>query len=77
MMLKNFAIEVGRKRREAVILGLQPGTVDTALSQPFQGAAKSVMTPEDSAAHLLSVIDRATRAWSGGLYDWRGERLPW
>ena len=77
MVLKNFAIEVGRKRREAVILGLQPGTVDTALSKPFQGAARSVMAPEDSAAHLLGVIDRAGPGWTGGLYDWRGERLPW
>ena len=77
MVLRNFAIEIGRKRREAVILGLQPGTVDTALSQPFQGAAKSVMTPEESTAHLLSVIDRADPGWTGGLYDWRGERLPY
>ncbi len=77
MLLKNFAIEIGRKRAEAVILGLQPGTVDTALSKPFQGAAKTVMTPEESAAALLDVIDRSTPAWSGGLYDWRGDRLPY
>ena len=76
MFLKNFAIEVGRKRREAVILGLQPGTVDTGLSKPFQGAASSVVPPAQAAANLLSVIDRSAPAWSGGLYDWRGERLP-
>jgi NAD(P)-dependent dehydrogenase (short-subunit alcohol dehydrogenase family) len=77
MILRNFAIEVARKRPEHVILGLQPGTVDTALSKPFQGAATALMTPEASAARLLSVIDRAEPDWSGGLYDWRGARLPW
>jgi NAD(P)-dependent dehydrogenase (short-subunit alcohol dehydrogenase family) len=77
MILRNFAIEIGRKRAEHVVLALQPGTVDTALSKPFQGAAQSLKTPEDSAGALLSVIDRAEPTWSGGLYDWRGERLPW
>jgi NAD(P)-dependent dehydrogenase (short-subunit alcohol dehydrogenase family) len=76
MILKNLAIETGRKRRDHVILGLQPGTVDTALSKPFQSSARTLMTPEHSAAHLLSVIDRSRPDWSGGLYDWRGERLP-
>jgi NAD(P)-dependent dehydrogenase (short-subunit alcohol dehydrogenase family) len=78
MILRNFAIEVARKRPEAVILGLQPGTVDTALSKPFQGAVKpgGLLTPQDSAARLLAVIDGATPAMSGGLYDGRGERIP-
>jgi NAD(P)-dependent dehydrogenase (short-subunit alcohol dehydrogenase family) len=77
MILKNFAIELGRRRPEAVVLGLQPGTVETALSKPFRGSAISVMTPDESANRLLDVIDHAEPSWSGGLYDWRGERLPY
>lgn len=77
MLLRNAAIETARKRPEAVILALQPGTVDTALSKPFQGAARRLFTPEQSAAHLLSVIDRSAPDWSGGLYDWQGARIPW
>ena len=76
-LLRTASIEIGRKRKRQIILALQPGTVDTALSEPFQGSAKSVMRPEESAAALLSVIDAATPDWTGGLYDWRGERLPW
>lgn len=75
MLLKTAAIETARRKPGAVILALQPGTVDTALSKPFQGAAKSLFSPDESAAHLLSVIDRSTPAWSGDLYDWRGERI--
>ena len=37
MLLRNFAIELARRAPEAVCIGLHPGTVDTRLSQPFQG----------------------------------------
>ncbi len=77
MLLKCLAIEVARKRPGQVVLALQPGTVDTGLSKPFQGAAKTLTTPDESAAALLAVIDAAEPSWSGGLYDWRGERLPY
>jgi NAD(P)-dependent dehydrogenase (short-subunit alcohol dehydrogenase family) len=77
MLLKNAAIETARRRPEAVILALQPGTVDTPLSRPFQGAvaADSIFAPADAAARLLRVIDAARPEDSGGLYDWRGERI--
>ena len=79
MLLKTLAIETARKRPQAVILALQPGTVDTALSKPFQGAVKPehLFTPDQAAAHLLDVIDKATPDCSGALFDWRGERLPY
>lgn len=76
MLLRTAAIETARRRPDAVILALQPGTVDTALSKPFQGAAPDLFTPAESAAHLMAVIDAARPDWSGGLYDWRGERVP-
>ncbi|TVQ58482.1 MAG: SDR family NAD(P)-dependent oxidoreductase [Rhodobacteraceae bacterium] len=76
MLLKNAALETARKRPDHVILALQPGTVDTALSKPFQSAARTLMTPQESAAALLAVVDRARPEWSGGLFDWRGARIP-
>ncbi|HCH93311.1 MAG TPA: C-factor, partial [Erythrobacter sp.] len=36
MLLKNFAIELGRTHKQAIVAGLHPGTVDSALSEPFQ-----------------------------------------
>lgn len=77
MLVRNLAIETGRRRDPPILLALQPGTVDTGLSKPFQGSAKTLMTPAESAAHLLDVIDAAQPDWSGGLYDWSGARLPW
>lgn len=77
MLLRNAAIETARRRPDAVILALQPGTVDTPLSKPFQGAARHLFTAEESAAHLLRVIDRSDPSWSGALVDWQGERIAW
>ena len=36
MVIKNFAIEVVRTKADTTIIGLHPGTVDSALSKPFQ-----------------------------------------
>jgi len=77
MFLRNLAIETGRRRDPPIILGLQPGTVDTGLSKPFQGSAETVFSPARSAARLLEVIDTAPPDWSGALVDWSGERLPY
>lgn len=78
MLLKNIAIEAGRKYPDLVVLGLQPGTVDTALSRPFQGAVKQedLFTPQQAANALLRTIDELDARHSGGLFDWAGEAFP-
>ena len=78
MMLRNFAIEIGRTHPEAVVLGLHPGTVATALSKPFQGgvANDKLFTAAFSAARLLSVIASATPAQSGQVLAWDGAVVP-
>jgi len=77
MVLKTLAIEIGRRFKNQIIVGLHPGTVDTALSKPFQGNVPDgkLFTPEFSAQRLLSVIDGLTATESGGLFDWAGERI--
>lgn len=76
MLMRTAAVEWTRKNPQGVILTLQPGTVETALSEPFRGAAGTLLKPADSAAALLAVIDRAQPDASGRLYDWRGEPIP-
>ena len=78
MLLKNFAIELGRTHKQAVVCGLHPGTVETALSEPFQGnvAPEKLFTPKQSANYLLDVIEGLSPQDSGGVFDWSGERIP-
>lgn len=78
MILKNLAIELGRTHREAVVAGLHPGTVDTALSTPFQKGVspERLFTPARSAEAMLAVLDGLTPADSGGVFAWDGARVP-
>jgi NAD(P)-dependent dehydrogenase (short-subunit alcohol dehydrogenase family) len=78
MMLKTAAIELGRTRRDLVVLGLHPGTVDTGLSKPFQSNVNEgkLFTPDQSARYLLDVIGKATPAASGSVIAWDGQTVP-
>jgi NAD(P)-dependent dehydrogenase (short-subunit alcohol dehydrogenase family) len=78
MLLRNLAVEMGRTHPQAVIAGLHPGTVDTALSAPFQKGVKAekLFTADHSAERLLAVLEGLTPADSGGVFAWDGERIP-
>jgi NAD(P)-dependent dehydrogenase (short-subunit alcohol dehydrogenase family) len=78
-ILRTAAIELARTRPAGICAALHPGTVDTALSRPFQAAVATdkLFTPAVSAAHMLAVINRLTPADSGGLFAWDGTRLPY
>ena len=77
MILKTLSIEMGRRFKNLIIIGLHPGTVDTKFSKPFQGNVPDgkLFTPEYSAKKLLSVIDQVTPDNSGDLLDWAGKTV--
>ncbi len=78
MLLRNFALEMARTHPEGVIAGLHPGTVDSALSAPFQsGLPEGQLTaPDEAAANLLRVLAGLTPEQSGRVFDFRGEEVP-
>ncbi|GEN99602.1 SDR family oxidoreductase [Novosphingobium sediminis] len=78
MVVKNLALELARTHPQAVAVTLHPGTVDTALSAPFQRGVTEgkLFTPTFSAQALLGVLGGLTPADSGGLYAWDGARIP-
>src|SRR6056297_922083 len=69
------AIEIGRKRKDAVIVALHPGTVETRFTAEYPGHRK--VTPEEAAQNLLNVLKELKPENSGGFYDYAGEALPW
>lgn len=77
MLLKTLAIETRRRNPQQIIVGLHPGTVDTALSKPFQKNVKpgALFTADDSARYLLNVIDGLSAEQSGGIFDWKGREI--
>jgi len=75
-IMRNAAIELARSHRLAICVALHPGTVATALSQPFAKAGLDIQTPAQSAARLVAVIARLTPAQTGGFFDHKGEAIP-
>ncbi|KPF65460.1 SDR family NAD(P)-dependent oxidoreductase [Porphyrobacter sp. AAP60] len=77
MLLKNFALEMARTHPESVIVGLHPGTVDSALSAPFQtGLPDGQLTPPRQAAkNLLAVLAGLGPEQSGRVFDFRGAEV--
>jgi len=78
MLVRNFAIEFARTHKQGIVAALHPGTVDTALSEPFQGNVpdRQLTKPSQAAEDLLSVIDGLTPEDGGGHFDWKGETIP-
>ena len=76
-LVRGAAIELGRRKREAICVALHPGTVDTPLSQPFARAGLDVRSPEVAAGEILDVIDALTPDDSGGFFDHKGERVEY
>lgn len=76
MLLKTAAIEVKRSQPQAVLVALHPGTVDSALSQPFRGAELG-RAAGLAAAEMLATLDQLTPADTGQFVSYSGARLPW
>tara|TARA_B100001057_G_scaffold38026_1_gene34298 strand:- start:61 stop:774 length:714 start_codon:yes stop_codon:yes gene_type:complete len=74
-IIKTFSIELKRTNPKAIIIGLQPGTVDSELSAPFKRSVSKnkLFSAEYSASQLLGVIERVDESSSGNLISWDGE----
>ncbi|MDT7535353.1 SDR family NAD(P)-dependent oxidoreductase [Sphingobium sp. SA2] len=78
MLVRNLAIEERRRNDRAIVVTLHPGTVDTALSRPFQNNVPKgqLSDPERAALQLLDVIEGLKVPDSGKLFDFQGEEVP-
>ena len=74
-LMHSAAIEVARKRPEAVILCLHPGTVATRLTSGY--ARDHTHRPEEAATRLLDVIDAVGPERSGGFFAYDGSEIVW
>ncbi|BDI61254.1 SDR family NAD(P)-dependent oxidoreductase [Qipengyuania nanhaisediminis] len=78
MLVRNFAIEMGRTHEHGVVVALHPGTVDSRLSKPFQkGLAEGQLTePDDAAKRLVDVMASLAPGDSGKVFDYAGAEIP-
>ncbi len=78
MLVRNFSIELRQRNPQGVCVALHPGTVDTALSRPFQSAVKpsKLQAPADSVRRMLLTLDGLTPADTGKLWAYDGAPIP-
>ncbi len=77
MLLKTASIELKRKNPTAAIVGVHPGTVDSALSKPFQRNVPStqLFSPQQSAAAIIDVLNSMDAKKSGKVWAWDGREI--
>ena len=78
MFIKTASLELKRKNKESVVVGLHPGTVRTKFSERFiNNTTKNCFTPGVAASQLIQVFESLTPPQSGGCFAFDGtEILP-
>ena len=74
-VLRCASVEMQRKRKQAVVVGLHPGTVDTEMTRRFH-RGRTTATAEESARQLVDVLLGLTPRDSGRVFDYAGRRIP-
>ncbi len=79
MMTRNLSIELPRRHRGLLCVGLHPGTVDTDLSSPFQANVpeKKLFSRERAVRQLLTVINELKPEDQGSCIAWDSQRIAW
>jgi NAD(P)-dependent dehydrogenase (short-subunit alcohol dehydrogenase family) len=75
MLLQTATIELSRRRPLLVVAALQPGTVQSALSQPFVG--QDALHSNESAQRLLATLDGLQPTGRAQFVDHQGRHIPW
>lgn len=76
-IVKTASIELTRHNKQSVCVALHPGTVSTALSEPFHKSGLNVRSADVAAQELLSVIHGLNPSQTGGFYDYKGDSIVW
>ena len=79
MFTRGIAIEFRRKNPDFICVSLHPGTVKTALSEPFRDRINPAQLhrPEDAAMCLLKILSNSKPIDSGEFFAYDGTRIPW
>ncbi len=76
MIIKTSSIELQRTKKNAILVAIHPGTVNTRLSKPFRGEQIG-RNPLEAATDILNVIQKLGTDDTGTFVSYTGEKLPW
>ncbi len=75
-LVKTASIELTRRNKDSICVSLHPGTVATALSEPFAKTGLNVRPASEAAGELLAVLRGLNPPDTGCLVDYLGQKLP-
>ncbi|MEL6618019.1 MAG: SDR family NAD(P)-dependent oxidoreductase [Pseudomonadota bacterium] len=75
-VIRTASIELARTHRQAAVIALHPGTVQTAFTEKYLGRHPSV-PPERAAAEMMAVLDGLGPDQTGRFFDYAGKEVPW
>ena len=79
MFIKGLSLEAKMRWPELICVALHPGTVQSALSEPFSARVppEKLFSPDQSCRYLSDVIHTLQPAQSGNFYAWDGQPIPY
>jgi len=77
MVLQTAAIEFQRKNPRLRVVALQPGTVKSRLSEPFQANVQRLLEPAESVAGMMQAMMGLAPKSGAYFIDYQGNHIPW
>ncbi|RDB23279.1 C-factor [Hypsizygus marmoreus] len=78
-VVRTFDRQLQMNGKQAICVGVHPGTVKTDLSRDFWGSSsqRELFEPEDAAQCLVNVVGELGVEQRGKIWDWAGKQVPW
>ena len=74
-IIKTSSIEINRRNKNAICVGLHPGTVKTKFTEKFQNATKTI-SPKESVEMMMKVVENLSVDDNGYCFAYDGKVIP-
>ena len=74
-IIKTSSIEINRRNKNAICVGLHPGTVKTRFTEKFQNTTETI-SPEESVEMMMKVVENLSVDDNGHCFAYDGKVIP-
>ena len=74
-IIKTSSIEINRRNKNAICVGLHPGTVKTKFTEKFQNTTETI-SPEESVEMMMKVVENLSVDDNGYCFAYDGKVIP-
>ena len=74
-IIKTSSIEINRRNKNAICVGLHPGTVKTKFTEKFQNTTETI-SPDESVKMMMKVVENLSVDDNGYCFAYDGKVIP-